>query len=46
MLKVTLPTRQELINSTLIVLAAMGFLAFFVGAVDLLFSQIVKVLLR
>ncbi len=45
MSKVTWSTREELIHSTGIVLAAIGFLALFVGAIDLLFSQIVKMLL-
>ena len=45
MSKVTWSTRQELMTSTIIVLSAMAFLALFVGAVDLVFSQIVKVLL-
>ena len=45
MAKVTWSTRQELVHSTIVVLSAMAFLATFVGAIDLVFSQIVKVLL-
>lgn len=46
MAKVTWSSRQELMSSTAIVLSAMAILAVFIGAVDLFFSQILKILLR
>jgi preprotein translocase subunit SecE len=46
MSKVTWSSREELIHSTTIVLIVMIFMAVFLGAVDLVFSQLVKLLLR
>ena len=46
MSKVTWSTRQELLNSTMIVLVTMAFLAVFIGAADLFFANLVRFLLR
>jgi len=46
MSKVTWSTREELIQSTIIVLSVMAFLAVFIGIVDFIFSHLVKFLLR
>lgn len=43
--KVTWPTRQEATNLTLIVLAVTVAMAIFLGAVDLLFATIIKLLI-
>ncbi|MCX7707014.1 MAG: preprotein translocase subunit SecE [Anaerolineae bacterium] len=43
--KVTWPTRQEATNLTLIVLAVTVAMAIFLGAVDLLFAAIIKLLI-
>ena len=44
--KVTWSTRSELIYSTIIVLAAILFLAVFIGIVDVIFSQTLKLILQ
>ncbi|MBF0253922.1 MAG: preprotein translocase subunit SecE [Candidatus Omnitrophica bacterium] len=44
--KVTWSSKQELIHSTIIVLAVMFFLSVFIGAVDFVYSHLVKLLLR
>ncbi len=46
MSKVTWSSRAELVNSALIVLAAMAFLSVFVGTVDIVLSQAMKLILR
>ena len=46
MSKVTWSSRQELVNSTIVVLTAMAFLATFVGIVDFFFSHAVKIIIR
>ncbi len=46
MSKVTWSSRAELMNSTLIVLAAMAFLSVFIGATDLVMGQLMKMILR
>ena len=45
MSKVTWSSRAELMNSTAIVLVTMVILSLFIGAVDLVFSQILKLIL-
>lgn len=44
--RVTWPTRQELINSTVVVIAVTVVLAFFLGAVDVGLARIVERILR
>jgi preprotein translocase subunit SecE len=46
MSKVTWSSRQELIHSTIIVLCVMAFLSIFIGIVDFVLSQAVKLILR
>ena len=43
--KVTWPSRQELINSTVVVIAVTVVLAFFLGAVDIVLARAVEWLL-
>ena len=44
--KVTWPSRQELTNSTTVVIAVTVVLAFFLGAVDIGLARIVERILR
>ncbi len=44
--KVTWPTAEELRGSTIVVLVTMLALAFFIGALDLVMSQLINVMLR
>ena len=44
--KVTWPNRQELINSTTIVIVVTVVLAFFLGGVDIALSKVVERILR
>ena len=44
--KVTWPSRQELINSTTVVIVVTVVLAFFLGAVDMGLTRIVERILR
>jgi preprotein translocase subunit SecE len=44
--KVTWPSRQELINSTTIVVVVTVVLAFFLGGVDIALSKVVERILR
>ncbi|PYN95932.1 MAG: preprotein translocase subunit SecE [Candidatus Rokuibacteriota bacterium] len=44
--KVTWPSRQELINSTTVVIAVTVVLAFFLGAVDIGLARVVERILR
>ena len=44
--KVTWPSRQELINSTTIVIVVTVVLAFFLGGVDIALSKVVERILR
>jgi preprotein translocase subunit SecE len=44
--KVTWPSRQELINSTAVVIVVTVVLAFFLGAVDIGLARIVERILR
>jgi preprotein translocase subunit SecE len=44
--KVTWPSRQELINSTVVVIVVTLVLAFFLGAVDVALARIVERILR
>ena len=44
--KVTWPSRQELINSTVVVVAVTVVLAFFLGGVDLGLARLVERILR
>ena len=46
MSKVTWSSKQELIYSTIIVLSVMAFLSVFIGIVDFIFSQFVKLIIR
>ncbi len=40
--KVTWPTRQELVNSTVVVIVVTVVLAFFLGAVDIALARVVE----
>jgi preprotein translocase subunit SecE len=40
--KVTWPTRQELVNSTVVVIVVTVILAFFLGAVDIVLARVVE----
>ena len=44
--KVTWPSRQELMNSTTIVIVVTVVLAFFLGGVDITLSKVVERILR
>jgi preprotein translocase subunit SecE len=44
--RVTWPTRQELINSTVVVLSLTVVVAFFLGGVDIGLSKLVQRILR
>jgi preprotein translocase subunit SecE len=44
--RVTWPTRQELINSSVVVLALTVVVAFFLGGVDIGLSKLVQRILR
>ncbi|MDP8260193.1 MAG: preprotein translocase subunit SecE [Candidatus Gygaella obscura] len=44
--KVSWPTRQELYNSTIIVIVSTALTAIFVGSIGIIFSKIIKVLLQ
>jgi preprotein translocase subunit SecE len=44
--RVTWPTRQELINSTVVVVVVTVVLAFFLGGVDVALARIVERVLR
>lgn len=44
--KVSWPTRDELINSTVVVLIAVAILSIFVGSCDLIFSRVINLLIR
>ena len=44
--KVTWPSRQELINSTAVVIVVTVVLAFFLGGVDIVLARIVERVLR
>ena len=44
--RVTWPTRQELINATVVVVAVTVLLAFFLGAVDVALARIVERILK
>ena len=45
MKKVSWPTKQELISSTIVVLVSTAFLAVFIGICDLVLSRFVNVLI-
>ena len=45
MLKVSWPTRDELIGSTIIVIVSLAILALFIGICDLVLSKIVNVIM-
>jgi preprotein translocase subunit SecE len=45
MKKVSWPTKQELISSTIVVLASTAFLAVFIGICDLVLSRFVNLLI-
>jgi len=40
--KVTWPTRQELVNSTVVVIVVTVVMAFFLGAVDIALARVVE----
>jgi preprotein translocase subunit SecE len=44
--KVTWPSRAELINSTVVVIAVTVVLAFFLGGVDIVLARVVERILR
>ena len=45
MKKVAWPSKDELISSTLVVLASMALMSIFIGACDLVFSRVVHFIL-
>ena len=45
MMKVSWPTKDELIGSTVIVLASLAILSAFIGACDLVLSKIVNIIM-
>ncbi|MFH1752700.1 MAG: preprotein translocase subunit SecE [Candidatus Omnitrophota bacterium] len=44
--KVSWPSRDELISSTIVVLVAVALLSVFVGICDLIFSRVINFLIR
>jgi preprotein translocase subunit SecE len=44
--KVTWPSREELINSTVVVIAVTVVVALFLGSVDIVLAKIVEAILR
>lgn len=46
MQKVTWPTREELINSTIVVLVSIVILSTFIGVTDFFLSHLLKMVLR
>jgi preprotein translocase subunit SecE len=44
--KVSWPTREELISSTIVVLVSVAIMAVFVGTCDLVFSRLINLLIR
>src|SRR5216684_3158719 len=44
--KVTWPSRQELINSTVVVIAVTVVVAFFLGGVDIVLARVVERIIR
>jgi preprotein translocase subunit SecE len=44
--KVTWPSRQELVNSTVVVITVTVVVAVFLGAVDIMLARIVEAILR
>jgi preprotein translocase subunit SecE len=44
--KVTWPNRQELINSTVVVIVVTVIIAFFLGGVDIVLARVVERILR
>jgi preprotein translocase subunit SecE len=44
--RVTWPSRQELINATVVVVAVTAVLAFFLGGVDVALARVVERILR
>ena len=44
--KVTWPNRKELISSTVVVLITVVLVAIYLGLIDLLFSQVVTIILQ
>jgi preprotein translocase subunit SecE len=44
--KVTWPTRQELLNSTMVVIVVTVVIAFFLGGVDIVLARVVERILR
>jgi preprotein translocase subunit SecE len=44
--KVTWPSRQELVNSTVVVIVVTVVLAFFLGGVDIALARVVERILR
>lgn len=46
MKKVSWPTREELVESTVIVMISVAALAVFIGAVDFVLSRMISVVLR
>lgn len=44
--KVTWPNRQELVNSTVVVIVVTVVIAFFLGAVDIVLARVVERILR
>ena len=44
--KVSWPTRQELINATIMVIVSVAILAIFIGFCDLIWSNAIKFIMR
>ena len=45
MLKVSWPTREELIGSTIIVLISLAILSLFIGICDVILSKVVNIIM-
>ena len=45
MMKVSWPTKDELIGSTIVVLASLAVLSLFIGACDIILSKIVNMIM-
>ncbi|MFA4981366.1 MAG: preprotein translocase subunit SecE [Candidatus Omnitrophota bacterium] len=45
MLKVSWPTREELIGSTVVVLVSLAILSLFIGVCDIILSKIINVIM-
>ena len=46
MIKVSWPTREELLNSTGVVVISVAILAVFIGCIDLLYTFVIGIILK